>query len=203
MKIIEKHPNELIEADYNPRQLTEKSFKELKTSLETFGFVDPVLINKNKNRKNIIIGGHQRVKVAQMLNIAKVPCVEIDLDEAAERELNVRLNKNTGDWDWDMLANNFDNEQLLEWGFAEQELGVDTKLTFEVDNNYDETIEYPEDAETSHVRMIQLFLNDTTEPIFKKMELHLREELETDNLTDTVFEVMKKMTDWTKGNVKS
>ncbi len=194
MKINEKNPNELIEADYNPRQLSEKAYEELKQSLENFGFVDPVLINKNKDRKNIIIGGHQRVKVAKMLNIKKVPCLELDLSEQQERELNVRLNKNTGDWDWDMLANNFDTDQLLEWGFAEQELGVDSKLTFEVSNNYNETIEYPEDATPSHVRMIQLFLNDDTEPIFKKMELKLREEFNTDNLTDTVFKALEKLT---------
>src|SRR5210317_1167495 len=108
MKIIEKNIRDLKQADYNPRQLTEKQHKELTDSLEKFGFVDPVLVNKNKTRKNIIIGGHQRVKVATMLGIEKVPCVELDLNEEQEKELNVRLNKNTGEWDWDMLANNFD-----------------------------------------------------------------------------------------------
>ena len=42
--------------------------------------------------------------------------------------------------------------------------------------------------------MIQLFLNDDTEPIFKKMELKLREEFNTDNLTDTVFKALEKLT---------
>lgn len=192
MKIIEKNIRDLKQADYNPRQLTEKQHKELTDSLEKFGFVDPVLVNKNKTRKNIIIGGHQRVKVATMLGIEKVPCVELDLNEEQEKELNVRLNKNTGEWDWDMLANNFDTGELLDWGFVEQELGVDSEsLTFDVTNNYNETIEYPEDAEASHVRMIQLFLNDETEPVFKKMELELREKFGTDNVTDTVFKALE------------
>tara|TARA_R100001443_G_scaffold11427_3_gene20997 strand:- start:5593 stop:6183 length:591 start_codon:yes stop_codon:yes gene_type:complete len=191
MKIVEKNIRDLKQAEYNPRQLTEQQHKELVESLEKFGFVDPILINKNKSRKNVIIGGHQRVKVATMLGIAKVPCVELDLSLEKEKELNVRLNKNTGEWDWDMLANNFDTDDLLNWGFIEQELGVDSSLTFEVNNNYDETIEYPEDAQTSHVRMIQLFLNDETEPVFKKMELELRKKFETDNLTDTVFKSLE------------
>jgi len=195
MKIIEKNIRDLKQADYNPRQLTEKQHKELTDSLQKFGFVDPVLVNKNKARKNIIIGGHQRVKVATMLGIEKVPCVELDLNEEQEKELNVRLNKNTGEWDWDMLANNFDTDELLDWGFAEQELGVDSNLTFDVTNNYNETIEYPEDAEASHVRMIQLFLNDETEPVFKKMELELREKFGTDNVTDTVFKALEFLID--------
>jgi len=191
MKIIEKNIRDLKQANYNPRQLTEQQHKELTESLSKFGFVDPVLVNKNKERKNVIIGGHQRVKVAASLGIEKVPCVELDLSLQEEKELNVRLNKNTGDWDWDILANNFDTEDLLSWGFAEQELGVDSKLTFEVNNDFNQTIEYPEDAEPSHVRMIQLFLNDETEPVFKKMELELRKKFGTDNLTDTIFKSLE------------
>ena len=204
MKIINKKVSELKQAEYNPRQLSKSQYEDLKTSIEKYGFVDPIIINKNPERKNTIIGGHQRVKVARMMNIAKVPCVELDLTEQKEKELNVRLNKNTGDWDWDILANHFEPSELLDWGFAEQELGVDgDDLAFEVTSNQEEIIEYPEGIEPSHVKMIQLFLNDKTEPIFKKNELYLRQELETDNLTDTVFEVMNKMANWTKGNVKS
>ena len=132
------------------------------------------------------------MKVATMLGIEKVPCIELDLTKEKEKELNVRLNKNTGEWDWDMLANNFDTGELLDWGFVEQELGIDSEsLTFDVTNNYNETIEYPEDAEPSHVRMIQLFLNDETEPVFKKMELELRKKFGTDNVTDTVFKALE------------
>lgn len=123
MNIVNIPINNLLEADYNPRQLSKKQFETLKDSLEKFGFVDPVIINSNPDRKNIIIGGHQRVKVAKQIGITEVPCFEINLTIDQEKELNVRLNKNTGDWDWDLLANNFDVENLLEWGFSEDELG--------------------------------------------------------------------------------
>ena len=121
-KIKQKDIKTLIFAEYNPRQLTTDQYKHLKDSIDRFGFVDPVIVNKNKDRKNIIIGGHQRVKVATDMNISEVRCVEIDLTYERERELNIRLNRNTGEWDMDNLANFFDMEELIDWGFDEGEL---------------------------------------------------------------------------------
>ena len=56
------------------------------------------------------------------MGIKEVPCDEIDLDYDKERELNVRLNKNTGDWDFDILNEAFEIEQLLDWGFDNSEI---------------------------------------------------------------------------------
>ncbi len=124
-KITQKQIDDLIFAEYNPRQLSDEQYKQLKDSISRFGLVDPIIVNKNKDRKGIIIGGHQRVKVAKTMGIEKVPCVEIDLTYDKERELNVRLNKNTGSWDFDVLANTFDIDELLDWGFDEKELQLD------------------------------------------------------------------------------
>tara|TARA_Y100000593_G_scaffold9824_1_gene17841 strand:+ start:633 stop:1232 length:600 start_codon:yes stop_codon:yes gene_type:complete len=123
-KIIQRDIDSLIFAEYNPRQLTKDQYKHLKDSIQRFGLVDPVIINSNKDRKNIIIGGHQRCKVAKDLDIKKIPCVEIDLTYDKERELNVRLNKNTGEWDMDVLANMFELEELKEIGFTDKELKI-------------------------------------------------------------------------------
>ena len=73
-------------------------------------------------RKNIIIGGHQRTKVWQDLGNDTIPCVELDLTLDQEKELNIRLNKNTGEFDFDMLANYFDEGQLLDFGFNPDEI---------------------------------------------------------------------------------
>ena len=121
-KIISRDINSLIFAEYNPRQLTKEQYKHLKDSIDRFGLVDPIIVNKNKDRKNIIVGGHQRVKVAKDMNIKEVPVLEVDLTYDRERELNVRLNKNTGEWNWDELANAFDVEELTDWGFNEDQL---------------------------------------------------------------------------------
>jgi len=114
----------LKEAEYNPRELTDKQYADIKASMEKFGFVDPVIVNAGKGRKNVLIGGHQRIKIARDMGIEEVPVVYLNLSPEDERELNVRLNKNVGQWDWDMLANNFDEKALIGWGFNEKEFGV-------------------------------------------------------------------------------
>ena len=122
MNITNKNIDSLIFAEYNPRQLGKDEYKHLKDSIDRFGLVDPVIINKNKERKNIIVGGHQRVRVAKDMGIDKIPCVEVNLSYDKERELNIRLNKNTGQWDYDILADMFDMNELIDWGFTEDEL---------------------------------------------------------------------------------
>jgi len=109
-------------AEYNPRQLTEKQHADLTASIETFGLVDPIIINGHKARKNTVIGGHQRLRIAKELGIKTVPTVSVSLSQEKERELNIRLNRNTGEWDWDELANQFDIPELVDWGFTEKEV---------------------------------------------------------------------------------
>ena len=122
MKILDKKISELVFAEYNPRQLSKEQFQQIKDSIARFGIVDPIIVNSNKDRKNIIIGGHQRVKVALEMGIDTIPCHYVNLTRDKERELNIRLNKNTGEWDWDILAGAFDVDELIEWGFSEDEL---------------------------------------------------------------------------------
>ena len=121
-KIIHRDINSLIFAEYNPRQLTKDQHQHLKDSIQRFGLVDPILVNSHADRKDIIIGGHQRVRVAKDLDIDKVPCIELSLTYEKERELNIRLNKNSGSWDYDVLANMFEMEELQDWGFDDNDL---------------------------------------------------------------------------------
>ena len=122
MKVKNYKIDDLIEAEYNPRQLTKDQHKQITDSIKRFGIVDPVIVNTHKERKNIIVGGHQRTKVAKELGHTEMPCVEVNLTPDKERELNIRLNKNTGEWDWDELANHFDLSDLIDWGFDDKDL---------------------------------------------------------------------------------
>lgn len=118
--------SELVEWHKNPRKLSEHDAEHIRKSLEKFGIADPLVINLD----NTIIGGHQRKRI---LNLMSDPDYEIDvrvpdrlLDEKEVEELNIRLNKNVGSWEWDILANEFEMEDLLAWGFSEEELmGID------------------------------------------------------------------------------
>ena len=122
MKITLVNINNLNPAEYNPRQISNKQYEDLKASMEKFGCVDPIIININPDRQNVVVGGHQRLRILRELGAEKVPTVSVNLSQEDERELNVRLNKNGGEWDMDLLSN-FDVVDLKEWGFKDIELG--------------------------------------------------------------------------------
>ena len=63
------------------------------------------------------------MKVWEELGNDTIPTVEVNLNLEKEKELNVRLNKNTGQFDMDILTNNFDTTELIEWGFTEDKIG--------------------------------------------------------------------------------
>ena len=123
MKIKNRKIADLIRAEYNPRELTKEQHNQLSDSLKRFGLVDPIIVNIHKDLKNILVGGHQRMKVWEELGNDTIPTVEVNLNLEKEKELNVRLNKNTGQFNMDILTNNFDTTELIEWGFTEDEIG--------------------------------------------------------------------------------
>lgn len=143
-------------ADYNPRAATKKEATELKKSLERFGFVEPVVVNSDPTRKNIIIGGHFRVRTAKDLGLKEVPVHYIKIsDEKKERELNLRLNKNLGHWDAELLVE-FDENMLLDVGFESGELdAMFADLKLEEDNDKDD--EAPEVAEESQTQIGEIW----------------------------------------------
>jgi DNA modification methylase len=114
--------SDLVKNGYNPRKISESEKKDLEKSVKEFGTVVPVVLNIG-SRSNIIIGGEQRVKIYVDLGIKEIECMipsrELTIDE--EKELNLRLNKNTGSWDENLLKD-FDINMLLGVGFGDEEL---------------------------------------------------------------------------------
>ncbi|HKR81988.1 MAG TPA: DNA methyltransferase [Candidatus Saccharimonadales bacterium] len=112
---------ELKPAIYNPRRWSEESTVQLTQSIKQFGLVDPIVVNGALNRRNVVIGGHFRLKVAKDMGFKEMPVVYVNIpDEAKEKELNLRLNKNLGDWDFELLAE-YDPVLLDEVGFSSEE----------------------------------------------------------------------------------
>ena len=90
-------------AAYNPRKKLkpgDKEYEKIKNSIEEFGFADPLVVNADMT----IIGGHQRLTVAVSLGYTEVPCAVVDIDKTREKALNIALNKITGAWDDNLLA---------------------------------------------------------------------------------------------------
>jgi DNA modification methylase len=94
---------ELKPAAYNPRKKLkpgDKEYEKIKNSIKEFGFADPLVVNSDMT----IIGGHQRLTVAMDLGYTEVPCAVVDIDKTREKALNIALNKITGAWDDNLLA---------------------------------------------------------------------------------------------------
>lgn len=125
MKIVNRKISELKPAEYNPRKITDKQFSDLKKSLKKLDILQPAVININVDRKNIIIGGHQRIRAAEALGKKEYPCIEVDFPIDKEREACIRMNKNTGDFDEELLSNHFDLDDLVYFGFEPKELDFD------------------------------------------------------------------------------
>ena len=126
MEIKKMKLSDLQAAAYNPRVKLEKGMEEyekLKKSLLEFGFVEPPVFNK---RTGNLVGGHQRVAVAKELEICEEISVSvIDVPIEKEKALNIALNKITGKWDDEKLANllaSFDSETQILSGFEETEI---------------------------------------------------------------------------------
>lgn len=141
--------------EHNPRKLSEKQYAELKKSLTKFDLAEiPAIDTDNK-----ICAGHQRLKV-----LAEIKGLDYEIDvrvpnrklTAAEfKEYNVRSNKNTGEFDMDILANAFELTDLLDWGFDEKELDLDLWKSEKTEEELDDA---PEPQKTAISQTGDIFL---------------------------------------------
>jgi 16S rRNA G966 N2-methylase RsmD len=113
MEIQVKKLKDLKPNPLNPRKSSVTQDENLKKSLEKFGVVEPIVFNK---RSGYIVGGHFRVRELKKLGYKEVECVIVDLSPDDEKELLIRLNANTGDWDTDLLLQDWDADKLADWG---------------------------------------------------------------------------------------
>lgn len=99
---IKKAPvKDLVSPEWNPRQITTEELEKLKTSLEEFGYIEPIIVNDVNNH---VVGGNQRLRALIALGYDEVDCVYVHItDINKEKACNVALNKISGDWDEDKL----------------------------------------------------------------------------------------------------
>ena len=122
LQILNVAVSELKPSEYNPRKHSKEQMDQLKESIKRFGMVDPIICNNAPNRMNVVIGGHFRLKCAKELGYKEVPVVYITIpDLEKEKELNIRLNKNVGEFDLDLLRD-FKEEMLIDIGFSSEEM---------------------------------------------------------------------------------
>lgn len=136
IQIVEVPVDELRSANYNPRKISDEALAQLKESISRFQMVDPIIVNSAPKRRGIVIGGHQRLRAAKELGHKNVPVVYVNISSVEkEKELNLRLNRNTGEWDFSKLKS-FDMGTLLDVGFDDDDLA----------NIWDENLETEDDG---------------------------------------------------------
>ena len=100
----------------NPRVIKDYKFKKLVRSIQSFPeMLDlrPIVVNEDK----VVLGGNMRLRACQEAGLSEVPIIVAkDLNEAKQKEFVVKDNLNYGEWDWDMLANEFDLMELDTYG---------------------------------------------------------------------------------------
>lgn len=127
-------------APYNPRTIDKKKYAALKQSLLAYGFVDPVVVQRlsKAHGKNVLVGGHQRIRALKEIyeavavrTLPDIPAIVLDLVDARAMKLNIILNRLHGEFDKKKLAEVFATlqddfkmpaEDFPELGFAESEV---------------------------------------------------------------------------------
>lgn len=105
----------LIPNDNNPRFIKDANYKKLIESIkEDPEFLEAREIVVNKEYK--ILGGNQRYRAAKELGIKEIPVKIVDWPEEKQRKFVIKDNTNAGDWDWDILANEWETNELEDWG---------------------------------------------------------------------------------------
>lgn len=115
--------SKLKNAKGNPRFIKDNKYKQLVQSIKEF----PQMLEARPlvvNMKYEVLGGNMRLRACKELGIAEVPCVIVDYTEEQEKEFVIKDNISFGDWDWDILANEWPQEQLIEWGMDSYNFGA-------------------------------------------------------------------------------
>lgn len=99
----------------NPRLIKDDKFKKLVQSVKDFPEmlnIRPIVVNKEM----IILGGNMRYKACKEAGLKEVPVIITDLTEEQQREFLIKDNVSGGEWDWDILANEWNAEDITKWG---------------------------------------------------------------------------------------
>lgn len=116
---------DIIPAEYNPRQDLQKGdfeYDRLKDSIDTLGFVKPLVVNI---RNNVLVSGHQRLKILLENGVTETEVMIVDLDDEKEKLLNIAMNRIEGDWEWsklESLLKEFSADELSVTGFTIAEI---------------------------------------------------------------------------------
>jgi len=115
MNVIKTKISDIKLNPNNPRLIKDDKFTKLVQSIKDFPEmldIRPIVVNKDM----IILGGNMRFKACKEAGLKEVPVIVTDLTEEQQREFLIKDNTSGGEWDFEMLVNEWDTDQLEEWG---------------------------------------------------------------------------------------
>jgi ParB-like chromosome segregation protein Spo0J len=123
----------------NPRLIKDDKFRKLVNSIKEFPEmlnIRPIVVNKDM----IILGGNMRYKACKEAGLKEIPIIITDLTEEQQREFLIKDNTSGGEWDWDILANEWDTTELEDWGLNIPNYDIDFD---NIDSNQDREVDKP------------------------------------------------------------
>ena len=168
-KIQKVSISSIKENDANPRFINKHKFQKLVNSVKEFPemlSLRPIVVDKD----NIILGGNMRYKACKEIGLKEVYIIQADdLGEKKAQEFIIKDNVGFGEWDWDILANTFDNVELKEWGLdvwqPEEEVSNNTDYT---NNSLDEKLNRFLDAKIKNITIP--FENEEFDDVVDRLE---------------------------------
>jgi ParB-like chromosome segregation protein Spo0J len=124
----------------NPRLIKDDKFKKLVQSIKDFPEmlnIRPIVVNQDM----IILGGNMRYKACKEAGLKEIPIIITDLTEEQQREFLIKDNTSGGEWDWEVLANEWDTEQLEAWGIDVPSFAPDVDYSLLDDEDVSEQLE--------------------------------------------------------------
>ena len=167
-KVEYKSVDELELLEHNPRSITKENMERLVNSIKNNAdyFEARPIICSDRTGKNVIIAGNQRLRAAKELGLEVVPTIVLhNISEEKEKEIIIRDNVELGDWDYEILANEWDESELKEWGGDDLIGGVGNGIVDELKNS-----EYVEKEQYFMKKpFVLVFYDETTEEKLAKI----------------------------------
>lgn len=155
----------------NPRLIKDDKYKKLVQSIKDFPEMlelRPVVINKDF----MVLGGNMRLKACQEAGLSEIPILKAEnLTKEQQKEFIIKDNQNFGEWDFELLANDFEMDKLIEWGFENWQIGIDEK------NSQDEWVGLPEYLSEKFEGFTQIVVNFLTEEDYKNFQKQINQKL--------------------------
>ena len=146
----------------NPRFIKGNKFEKLVKSIKEFPqMLDlrPIVVNQDM----IVLGGNMRLKACEEAGLKEVPIIFADnLTPEQEKEFIIKDNSSFGEWDWDLLANEWDTDQLADWGLDIPNFDTDIEDEKDLSDQLEQSfkIEIDLESEEEQEKMYNQLIND-------------------------------------------